>query len=324
MSLDKKLKPIVCIGDLVADIFTSPVDKLPQPGESVITKSTAIYPGGNSLNTAVALRKMGDNVTVAGSIGNDSLGNLVLQQLKDLNLNIDGVLQEQGSTDSTIIMRQKDEDRRFLSSLGVGQKFTGKNISFDLIPQNGVVLIAGYLKLANWDDEYLIDFLKEAKRGNNKVVLNVCNVINNLVNPKRVIPLLKYVDIFLPNENEAFAITDHTDIKKQANSLMETGVKQVIITRGSEGLYYQNKNNQVKMGVIKVDVVDPSGCGDCFTAGILASLSRDWDYITMLKFGSAVAAIGATKLGCNTAIPNFNAVEQFLPQTNIEVEVIEL
>ena len=317
------VKPVLCVGDLVADIFTSPITQMPLPGEPIITDNITVLPGGNSLNTAVALRKMGDQVMIGGSIGDDALGSLLLQHLKELGLDVRGVMAEKGkSTASTIILRVHGEDRRYIMNLGVGADFTGEYLSHDLLPENGVVLAGGYLKLATWDDEHLKEFFKSAQDKGNKTVLNVCLVHNSDTNPERVLPLLKYVDVFLPNEDEARAITGENDIDMQAKRLLASGAKTVIITKGDKGLFADDGHSRTEMGIYKVNIVDPSGCGDCFTAGLIAGLRRSWDIIPMLKFGSASGALSATALGCTTGIPSFSEIGHFTTNNKIEISEI--
>jgi sugar/nucleoside kinase (ribokinase family) len=319
--MSDKIKEVLCIGDLVADIISNPLRNLPNQGEAVLTKHIEILPGGNALNTAVALFRMGDAVRLAGSVGDDALGTLLLQQLTEYGLDVRGIHREKGTTSSTFILLVEGEDRRFISALGVAEHFTGEHLSFDLIPENGIVLVGGYLKLAAWNDDILIDFLKQAHKKNNMVVLNVCYLKNSDVDPKRVLPLLKYIDIFAPNEDEAFAITGETDLRNQAGVLREAGAKLVVITRGPQGLYAENSDESIAMGTINVPIVDPSGCGDCFTAGLLAALRRDLDIVKMLKFGSAAGALGATALGCTTGVPLFDDVKKFLNKHRLDILV---
>jgi len=317
------VRPVLCVGDLVADIVTSPIPQMPLPGQPIVTDNIAVFPGGNSLNTAVALSRMGDQVTIGGSIGDDDLGALLLEPLRELGLDVRGVHGEQGgSTASTIILRVTGEDRRYIMNLGVGAHFTGEELSYDLIPEDGVVLAGGYLKLARWSDDHLEGFLREARRKHNLTVLNVCLVQNSDVDPRRVIPLLKYVDVFLPNEDEARAITGQKSIPEQGKILLNAGAKKVVITRGDEGLYAFDRESQIHMGAFKVETVDPSGCGDCFTAGLMAGLRRDWDLIRTLEFGSAAGALGATALGCTNGIPRLNEINRFVSGNRIEVEII--
>jgi sugar/nucleoside kinase (ribokinase family) len=319
--MSERTKPVLCIGDLVVDIVTSPLEKIPNPGELIVSERIGVFPGGNSLNTAVALHRMGDQVTIAGSIGDDALGTLLLHQLQGLGLDVRGVHREAGNTASTFILLAEGEDRRFISDLGVGASFTGEHISMELIPENGIVLAGGYLKLSAWNDELLIDFLHQARMKNNKIVLNVCYAQNSDVDPSRVLPILRYVDVFAPNEDEAHAITGETELNCQARVLREAGARLVVITRGSKGLYAEDGAQAVTMGIFQVPVVDPSGCGDCFTAGLLATLRRDWDILEILKFGSALGAIGATALGCTTGVPLFSEVMQFVHNHELDISV---
>ncbi len=324
--MSDELKPVLCIGDLVADIFTSPLKKLPAPGETILTENMAVYPGGNALNIAVALHRMGDTATMVGSIGNDSLGTLILNKLEtELGFDVTNIQREkEGRTASTFILRAEGEDRRFISTLGVGEHFTGEYISKDLIPNNGVLLVGGYLKLPNWNDELLIEFLKQAKKQNNKIVLNICVVQNSGVELKRCLKLLKYVDIFLPNQDEARAISGELELENQAKIFNDAGVKTVIITRGDKGLYANDGDQEINMENYNVPIVDPSGCGDCFTAGLISGLRRGWDIISILKFGSAVGAFSAQTLGCTNGVPPFGDVQKFLEENIVKVSVQQI
>jgi sugar/nucleoside kinase (ribokinase family) len=307
---------------MVADIFASPLARLPNPGESVMTDEIAVFPGGNALNTAVALRRMGDQVAMTGSVGDDALGALLLDQLQTLGLDVRGVRREAGgATASTFILRAEGEDRRFISALGVGAGFTGEHVSPDLIPHNGIVLVGGYLKMPAWNDAALIDLLRQARDRNSQVVLNVCVIQNSGVDPRRCLRLLEYVDVFAPNEEEARVITGESTLARQAQVLRRAGARLAVITRGPEGLYAEDGERTVTMGAFEVPVVDPSGCGDCFMAGLVAALRRGSDTVSMLKFGSAVGALGATALGCTNGVPPFADVEQFLQKNTLRVSV---
>jgi len=322
MDAPQEVKPVLCIGDMVADIFASPLAQLPKPGESVLTERIAVFPGGNALNTAVALHRMGDPVAMAGSVGDDALGTLLLDQLQTYGLDVRGVRREfGGTTASTFILRVEGEDRRFISALGVGASFSGEHVSADLIPNHGVVLVAGYLKLPVWDDDVLVDFFRQARSRNSKVVLNVCIVQNSGVDPSRCLRLLEHVDVFVPNEDEARILTGETELARQAQVLRRAGARLAVITRGSQGLYADDGKCTVTMDAFQVPVVDPSGCGDCFTAGLLAALRRGWNTVPMLEFGSAVGALGATVLGCTNGVPSFREVQQFLQKNTVRMSV---
>lgn len=317
-----KSKRVLCVGDLVADIFASPLARLPEPGELVLTERIAVFPGGNALNTAVALRRLGEQVAVAGSVGDDALGRLLLDQMQTQGLDVRGVRREpEGRTASTFILRAEGQDRRFIHSLGVAATFSGEHVSPELVPDNGVMLVGGYLKLGAWDDNVLADLMRHARQRHCTVVLNICIAQDSGVDPRRCLRLLEHVDVFVPNEDEARILTGETELVRQGRALRRAGARVAVITRGAQGLYADDGERTVEVGVFDVPLVDPSGCGDCFTAGLIAALLRGWDIPRLLEFASAVGALGATALGCTEGVPPFPAVERFLEANRVKISV---
>ena len=322
MNTSQNQKQILCVGDMVADIFSSPLTRLPEPGELVLCNKIAVFPGGNALNTAIALRRLGENVAVAGSIGDDALGRLLLDQIQMQGLDVRGVRMEPaGRTASTFILRAEGEDRRFIHSLGVAGTFTGEHVLPELIPDNGIMLIGGYLKLGTWDDKALAELMCQAQQRNCKVVLNICIAQDSGIDPTRCLSLLEHVDVFVPNEDEACILTGEADLALQAKALLDAGAGVVVVTRGAQGLFADDGKRTMEMGIFDVPEVDPSGCGDCFTAGLIAGMSREWDFVHVLEFASAVGAIGATALGCTDGVPSFTDVMSFINENNIEISI---
>jgi sugar/nucleoside kinase (ribokinase family) len=322
MGMSQNQNQVLCVGDMVADIFSSPLARLPEPGELVLSDKIDVFPGGNALNTAIALRRLGENVAMAGSIGDDALGRLLLSQIRAQGLDVRGVQREPaGRTASTFILRAEGQDRRFIHSLGVAGTFTGEHVLPELIPDNGIMLVGGYLKLGAWDDKVLADLMCHARRRNCKVVLNICIAQDSGVDPGRCMSLLEHVDVFVPNDDEAHILTGETAPALQAKALLRAGSRIVVITRGEQGLYAEDGERTVEMGIFKVSLVDPSGCGDCFTAGLIAALLRDWDIVRALEFASAVGAIGATALGCTDGVPSFAEVARFLEENKVDISV---
>ncbi len=322
--MDKSKNPrnVLCVGDLVADIFASPMERLPEPGELLLTERIAVFLGGNALNTAVALCRLGEHVTVAGSVGDDALGQLLLDQMQTQGLDASGVRKEPGGmTASTVILRTEGEDRRFIHSLGVAATFNGEHVSPDLIPNNGVLFVGGYLKLGAWDDDVLANLMRSARQRHCTVVLNVCIAKDSGVDLSRCLRLLEHVDVFVPNEDEARILTGETAPARQAQVLRRAGARVTVITRGQRGLYADDGEHTMEMGIFQVPLVDPSGCGDCFTAGLIAGLLRGWDITCVLEFGSAVGALGATALGCTDGVPSFAAVQHFLKENKVSISV---
>ena len=315
-------KQVLCVGDMVVDIFSSPLAQLPEPGELVLCDRIAVFPGGNALNTAIALHRLGQKVAVAGSVGDDAIGRLLTKQVQTQGLDVRGVRQEPGGrTATTFILRAEGEDRRFIHSLGVAATFSGEQVSPELIPDNGIMLVGGYLKLGAWNDAVLADLMRHARRHNCTVMLNICIAQDSGVDMSRCLHLLEHVDVFVPNEDEARILTGETLPELQAKILRRAGARTVVITRGNQGLFADDGERTVEMGIFHVPVVDPSGCGDCFTAGLIAALLHGWDIVRSLEFASAVGAMGVTALGCTDGVPSFEQVERFLEENKVNISV---
>jgi sugar/nucleoside kinase (ribokinase family) len=305
---------------MAADILSSPLLRLPNPGEVVLSGQIAFFPGGNALNTAVALQRLGEPTAFFGSLGDDAFGDLLLSELCKIGLDVRGVRRELGAaTPTTLIVRAEGEDRRFIHALGAGDRFTGADLPLDLVPRDGVVLAAGYLKLRSWDDTALMQLFDEARARGSTVVLNVCIPIQGDVDPARCLRLLPQVDVFVPNEDEARILTGESQPADQARVLREAGARMVIITRGQQGLYATDGQQLIEMGVFPVELIDPSGCGDCFTAGLIAGLLRHWEFQRTLTFASAAGALGATALGCTSGVPPFDDIERFVQEHTVAV-----
>ena len=304
---------VLCVGDMVADFFASPMPRLPESGEMLLTDTIAVFTGGNALNTAVALRRLGESVAMVGDIADDPIGDLVLAQLEGLGLNASGVRRvPDGVTPATLIYRGKGEDRRFIHALGVAANFTGENVPVELIPDGGILFIGGYLKLSAWNDDALAETMRQAQERGCAVVLNVSISREGDADTSRCLRLLPLVDVFVPNEDEARILTGEDALPAQARALRDAGARTAIITRGGEGLYADDGELVVEMGAFSVPLVDPAGCGDCFTAGLIAGLLQDWDLPQTLEFASAVGALGATALGCTSGVPPAEEVTHFL------------
>ncbi len=99
---------VLCIGDMTADVLASPMPKLPQPGEVSMTDRIVFCPGGNALNSAIALRRLGESVRFVGSLGDDAFGDLLMAQLDMLGLDLRDVRREPGcATPTTLVERQR-------------------------------------------------------------------------------------------------------------------------------------------------------------------------------------------------------------------------
>jgi sugar/nucleoside kinase (ribokinase family) len=108
---------------------------------------------------------------------------------------------------------------------------------------------------------------------------------------------LRYIDILKVNEHEMESLTGESDPYKAAVTLADMGVKEVVITLGSNGSLIYAEGRFFEIPVYRTaDVVDATGCGDTYMAGYLYQRSRGNDYAVAGRFAAAMCTL---KLGAS-------------------------
>ena len=114
--------------------------------------------------------------------------------------------------------------------------------------------------------------------------------------------VLPEVDYFVPNDDEAAALTGESDPHRQAQALLALGVGTVVITLGARGLLAASRDETIELPAPHVDFVEPSGAGDAFAAGLVYCLLQDWPLRRSLEFASVIGASACTALGCTAGL----------------------
>lgn len=290
---------ILNFGSLNIDIFFR-VENIVKPGETISAKSIEKRPGGKGLNQSVALSKSFENVYHAGSVGDDGI--FLVDYLKSENIN-------------TKYIKKSD-------------KLTGNAIiQVDDKGENSIVLYKG----ANFDndkkfiDEVLNDFSKDDILLLQNEISSMKYLINKayekgmkiVLNPSPITDEIKEfdfnkIDLLLVNEIEAKDIANKDNIDESINYFMATYPNiNLIVTLGSKGSIFVNKNEKIKQEGIKVQSVDSTGAGDTFTGFFVSYFYQGKNVRDCLKFASLASALSVTKSGASISIPSLCDVKEF-------------
>ena len=118
--------------------------------------------------------------------------------------------------------------------------------------------------------------------------------------------LLPFVDWFMPSIEEARELTG-TDGPAQA--LQSLGARNVVLTLGGDGMFaLLDGGRTLTRKAHRIEVVDTTGCGDCFTAGVIAGLVRGYDIDETLAYATASSALVAQGLGARGKLASDEAV----------------
>jgi sugar/nucleoside kinase (ribokinase family) len=122
-------------------------------------------------------------------------------------------------------------------------------------------------------------------------------------------PLLPLVDWFMPNDQQLRGLTGIDDVVAAARMLLDRGVGAVAVTIGAEGALLVRRNAEpVSIPPLRTTVVDTTGCGDSFNAGMIAGLLSGCPPEDAALLGCACGALVASGLGSDAGIVDLDGV----------------
>ena len=316
---------VVCAGILVADLFVPPLERLPLEGDLVVTEDFLVQPGGCAANTAIALAKLGISVSVAGKIGKDTFGDSVERDLQTSGVRTDALRRSSSyGTSKTVILPVIGEDRRYIHTIGANADFTVDDIAFPLAMQAQVFALGGYFVLPRLEPLRFADLLDSMRKNGVRTVLDIvvpASTDHPTLDDLR--PILPFIDVFVPNAEEAAILTGETDPGKQAELFLRAGCNITIITRGKDGALLMSAHETLEAPAFPVEVVDVSGAGDAFVAGFIVGLLDQWSLADSLRFASVIGASACTQLGCTAGVFTRTEAETYIQTHPLTIKSVK-
>ncbi|MGH9446570.1 MAG: carbohydrate kinase family protein [Terriglobia bacterium] len=314
---------VVCLGILIADMFASPIESLPAAGELRLVDRYLLGAGGCAANTAACLRRLGREVAVMGKVGDDLFGDFVLKDLERLRINASAVRRSTTyPTSNTYIINVRGEDRRYLHCLGANTDFRLADVDFTALEGAHALYFGGYVLMPGFRPQDLLHLFREAKERGLVTVLDVVIGAGAPVSIEWVEQVLPQTDLFLPNDDEAEALTGRKDPSQQAEALAHLNPNCTLaITLGRRGALVRRGNLVLRAQGYPVSSVDESGAGDAFAAGFITGVLENWPLEQTLQFASAVGASCTRALGCTDGVFHFDEALAFVAGNRLEMNI---
>ena len=302
---------VVVFGSINLDLVVE-VPHLPTKGETVIGNRFFSVAGGKAANQAVAVAKLGTSVNLVGQVGDDSFGKTLLENLQTAGVDISSITvnPHTHSGIASIVVDEKGENT-IACAAGANNLVREQEVAKfkALLPQSKIVLLELGIPLAT-----VLAAAREAKASNNLVILDPAPAKSNLPDE-----LYHLVDLITPNEVEAsqlvgFTVDGVTTARQAASFLHQMGVKNVIITLGSQGALYSNGTENFWMKPIPVSVVDTVAAGDAFNGALAVALAQGKSLKEAAQWGTVAGALAVTKNGAQSSLPNWESFVQLLKQ----------
>lgn len=302
----------VCVvGNLNIDLIVRGVESLPVWGQEVAGTSHVAASSGQAGYLAMALARFGDPVSVVANVGDDAFGRQIRGDLERHGVETGAVEVAAGATGITVGIVRGDGERAFVSDFACLHDYDEALVlrHRDRVEEADVVCLVGQFCLSAITPEVARRILRRAREAGKLTVLDTGWdpagwPAETVAGIRR---LLGEVDVFLPNLDEARALTGLDDPVAAARALRGDGPEVVVVKLGAEGSVVLAGEEPIALPALPTDVRDAVGAGDTFDAGFLHGLMQSWSPIEALAFGNAAAAIYVSRLA-----DRFPSVEEAL------------
>ncbi|NUN70319.1 MAG: ribokinase [Bacteroidetes bacterium] len=306
-------KPVVVIGSYNTDL-TIKSRRIPQPGETVIGGQFSEGGGGKGANQAVAASRAGADVSFVARIGNDLLGKAGLQRLREELIDTRFVVQDpQQPTGVAFIVVDDAGENSIVVASGANALLSNHDIAAaqQVISASQVMLVQLESPM-----EAVRAAIVRAHAAGTMVILNPAPAMS------LDISVLKEVDIITPNKVEAemitgIAVTDEESLRAIVQKLLSYGVRHVLITLGSKGVFTGSKEGMEFLPAFRVSTVDSTGAGDVFSGALAAFIAAGLPVAQAARKAIAAASLSVTKLGAQTSAPTLGEIERFIAEQQV-------
>jgi sugar/nucleoside kinase (ribokinase family) len=322
---------VAVIGPHILDVLGRPVESIPTGQGSARLTEIRATAAGTAAGTGVNLAKLGNNVRSIGAVGTDLLADILIAALAAYGVDTGGLARTPAAqTSATILPIRPNGERPALHVPGATKLLRLADIDLAGLSGFDAVLLGGPDALAGLSGADLATVVaaakgSAAKSGGALVAIDVLHPGNER-DFARLGPALGGADWFWPNADQLLALTGRTDLERAVGDVLALGTSGVAVTLGGDGCLVTTRGCATSnafalthIPAIAVGVVDTTGCGDAFDAGMLTGLLLGCDAADAAWLGVACGALVATGLGSDAGLESLDQVLGLLRTANAEV-----
>ncbi|MEU6414025.1 ribokinase [Microbispora sp. NPDC046933] len=275
------------------------VAQAPKPGETITGREFRTIPGGKGANQAIAAARAGAEVAFLGAVGDDAFGPGLRAALAEAGVGVAGLRVVPGPSGVAHIVVQDGGDNSIIVVPGANGAVTGPaGQDAEVIGRSDALLLQLELPM--------------------DAVVAAAHVpgAGVILTPAPAVPLpaelLEAVDLIVPNEHEAAALTGRDDPRDALEALLDL-VPEAVVTLGARGALYGSRDGtRLREPAVPVRAVDTTAAGDTFAGALAVARTEGADPARALRFASAAAALSVQREGASTSMPHRHEIDRLL------------
>lgn len=318
------MNKILCIGNAVVDILLEGLDlkqgisKAEFYKESLMISGIQISTGGDAMNEATILGRLGAEVALVAGIGCDKSGYMIENAAKSAGVDTSKIVwSEKEKTQNIILAIQADKEKLFFRE---PQSNSGRFMpTEDMFYGVNIVSIASLYNAPFDCADVVKKTIRMAKKQGAVVCADVIYGVDCELDDAEMSKALQGIDYIFPNEEEAYLMTGEREIADQARKLLDYGIANVIIKRGAKGSYFRNKQTEKVYPALKGNMVDATGAGDSFLAGFCYGLANGRCPEDCFAIAGAAGLIAVESVGATEGLKDLDTLKTVLDRYQVEL-----
>ena len=284
---------VLAIGDAIVDIVSPPLPRLATGDAQLQVSGMAVLPGGNATNFALASAALGTPTSLVACVGTDAFADILRAAYRAGRVQAAVRADPKRPTGSTMALTWSSGRRTLITSLGANAGLRERDVPATALRRAGHVHRAGFWWATGLMGAPTARILAKARRAGATTSLDISTDPEGW-RPDRVRhvrSVLRHVDTFFVNEEEARAVGHAADPVAAALKIANLGPREVVLHLGARGSARVADGAVFRSPAYRVPVDNPTGCGDVFNAGYVFATRAGAPPEEALDFGNALAAL---------------------------------
>jgi sugar/nucleoside kinase (ribokinase family) len=275
-----------------------------------LVNSASLEIGSSSVIFACGAARLGLRVSFVGISGQDVFGRFMLGEMQARSINISNVIIHPEAQTGLSVILNRGADRAIFTHLGLIDALRAEDLPDDLLSSARHLHVASYFLQTELQPGLPELFRRARSLGMTTSMDTNWDPSGKWIGLETLLPL---VDVFLPNEREALALS-RAESLGEAATILAKKASIVVIKRGADGGILRMGNTQIQSASIPVQVIDTVGAGDSFDAGFLYGYLHGWELEISLKLACICGALSTQAAGGTAAQPSLGEAASYLQQ----------